>query len=148
MLSFNSIQTSKIDHRGIGMIEALMAVTILSVGIIAIVTLFPLSLKVSRTAEQETIAANLAQAKIEEMFSIGFDNITIGTIEAKHRLATTSTNPFYDYQRQTTSEYVDANLNHSTSTTGMKKISVIMYWTPPQTTVEKNSSYIILISQK
>lgn len=135
-------------NEGISMIEALMAIAVISIGILSVVSLFPLSLKVSRNAEQETIAANLMQAKIEEMFSIGYDNITIGTIEAKHRLSTDPANPFYLYQRQTVSEYVDANLNHSNSATGIKKITVTAYWISPRVNVEKNNSFIILISQK
>jgi len=36
-------------------------------------------------------------------------NITIGTIEAKGRLAADPANPFYYYQRQTEAEYVDSD---------------------------------------
>jgi len=125
-----------------------MAIAILSIGLLIIIRIFPLTAKMSKTAEQSTIAANLAQAKIEEMFALGYDNITIGTLESKHRLGSTIDNPFYQYQRQTITEYVDGNLNHSATETGLKKISVTVYWTSQTTGLERSLPVNVLISQK
>lgn len=136
------------SQRGLSIIEALLAVAVLMIGVLVAINIFPPALKISKNAEQETIAANLAQAKIEEMFSLGYDNISIGTIEAKHRLAASEANPFYFYQRQTTVTYVDSNLNVSGSATGLKKITVTMYWITPHLGVEKNLPVSVLISQK
>ena len=136
------------DNRGISLIEALIAMAILTIGLLSIIRLFPVAMKVSKTAEQSTVAANLAQAKIEEVFSLGYENIPIGTMEAKHRLGTNSDNPFYHYQRQTITEYVDGNLAHSASATGIKKISVTVYWSSPTTGLERSLPVNVLISQK
>lgn len=133
---------------GLSLIEATIAIAVLAVGLLAIIQLFPFSMKVSRTAEQSTVAANLAQAKIEEMFSLGYENIGVGTIEAKHRLSSSPENPFYQYQRQTIVEHVDGNLTTSASTTGMKKISVTVYWQSPSTGLERSLPVNVLISQK
>lgn len=136
------------SNKGISLLEAVMAIAVISIGILSIVTLFPLALRISRNAEQETIATNLMQAKAEELFSLGYDNIPIGTIEAKHRLSTDPNNPFYAYWRQTVSQYVNADLNYSAGATGIKKITITSYWISPRINIEKNDSLIILISQK
>ncbi|MEK7653307.1 MAG: prepilin-type N-terminal cleavage/methylation domain-containing protein [Patescibacteria group bacterium] len=142
MLKFND------KFFGFSLIEALVAVAVLLIGILAVSVAFPLSLKVSQSAEQATIAANLAQAKIEEIFQSGYDNLNIGDIEAKHRLAETSADPFYYYQRETEVEYIDSNLNHSETETGMKKITVTVYWYSSALNAEKNMSLTIIMSRK
>jgi len=118
------------------------------IGILALVNLFPLAFKVNTLAKQSTVATNLAQAKIEEMFYLDYDNISIGTIEAKQRMSTDSDNPFYYYQRETIVEYVDGNLNTSATETGIKKITVNCYWDNALLLTEKNIQLAILISEK
>ena len=125
-----------------------MAITILSIGILTLAKLFPLSLAVSNTAEQTTIAANLAQAEIESIFYTGYDNITTtAMIEIKHRLSNDSQNPFYNYQRQTQAQYVDNNLNTTTTNTGLKKITVTAYWNNRVLNREKSQVFTILINK-
>ncbi len=139
---------SAINKKGITLIETAIAITILLIGIVAAAQIFPLSVKVDKAAEQTTIAADLAQSKIEEIFSQGFENISVGTVEARHRLAVSSTNPFYYYERQTVVDYVDGSLNYSASPTGLKRISTTIYWRNAVTKTEKNTNVKILISQK
>ncbi|MFA5047788.1 MAG: prepilin-type N-terminal cleavage/methylation domain-containing protein [Patescibacteria group bacterium] len=136
------------NHRGISIIEALIAIAILLIGILSIARIFPLATKISRSAEETTIAANLAQNEIETLFSLGYDGLGTGLVEAKHRLATDPSNPFYAYQRQTDVSYVDANLSTSTSDTGLKKVTVTVFWRNPATNNEKSYPMIVLISQK
>jgi len=136
------------DQKGISIIEAMLAVAVLMIGVLVTVNIFPAALKISKNAEQVTIAANLAQAEIETMFSLGYDNIAIGTIEATHRLSASSSNPFYNYQRQTVATYVDGNLANSSSATGLKKVTVTVYWTTPHLGIQKNLPISVLISQR
>ncbi len=136
------------NQNGLTLIEAAITIAVLLIGIIAIVQIFPLAFKVGKTAEEATVAVNLAQAKIEEMFYLDYDNIAIGTIEAKHRLSADSENPFYYYQRQTDAEYVDQNLNTALTDTGLKKITVTVYWYHPVLRYENSEALTILISQK
>jgi len=138
----------KSNKSGISLIEALVSIAIILLIIFAIAQIFPLALKINNHAEQETIAANLAQAKIEESFSLNYENINVGTIEAKHRLATDPANPFYAYQRQTTVEYVDINLSNSATDAGLKLITATVYWQSPAFKSEKNISLKILISRQ
>jgi len=139
---------NEVDQRGVSLIEALLAVAVLMIGVLATINIFPAALKISRTAEQRTIAANLAQAAIEQAFQTGFDNIAVGVIESKHRLSADSANPFYDYQRETTAAYVDGDLNVSVAATGLKKITAIVFWDSAPLGLEKSLPVSILISQK
>ena len=136
------------NHYGISIIEALIAMSILLIGILSIARVFPLATKISRSAEETTIAANLAQGQIESLFSLGYEDIGTGLIETKHRLAADPGNPFYNYQRQTDIRYVDANLSTSTSDTGLKKITVTVFWNNPALNTEKSYPLIMLLSQK
>lgn len=145
MLRFTKIRS---DARGISLLEAMLALMVLTVGILVAVKVFPLSLKISRIAEQETIAANLAQAEIETLFELGYNGITPGVIESKHRLSSDPANPFYNYQRETAAMYVDGNINYSASPTGMIKVSTTVYWITPQSGEEKNLPVALIISEK
>jgi Tfp pilus assembly protein PilV len=138
----------KSNNQGISIIEAVLATAVLAIGILSIITLFPLALKISKGAEQETVAANLAQGKIEEIFSLGYENIATGTLEARHRLSSDPTNPFYNYERQTVSQLVDGNLDNSATDLGLKKITATMYWQTPNLNIAKELPVTILISQK
>ena len=136
------------NQQGLTMLEAAITIAVLLIGILTIVQVFPLSFKLGKTAEQSTVAINLAQAKIEELFYLDYDNIGVGTIETKHQLSDNTDNPFHYYQRQTTVEYVDQNLSYSASETELKKITVMVYWYHPILKYENSQEAIILISKK
>lgn len=133
--------------KGLSIVEAMLAVAVLMIGVSAAMNIFPTALKISRNAEQETIAANLAQAEIESMFQLGYDNIPLGTIEARHRLSSDSSNPFYNFERQTVSAYVDSDLNETASNAGIIKITTTVYWKAPQFNIEKSMPISVIISQ-
>lgn len=137
-----------LNNQGLTLIEALIASVILTVGILSLARLFPTALTLNQTAEKATVATNLAQAKIEEMFYLDYDNIPLGVIESRQRLAEDPENPFYYYERQTVAEYLDAELNHSDSNTGLKKITVTVFWRGSVLAGEKNLALAIIISQK
>jgi len=140
---------SRIKNRqGISLIEALICISLVVIIIVGVVKLFPLAFKLSSDASRVTIATNLAQSKIEECFYNDYDSLTVGELEAKHRLSSDINNPFYAYQRQTTVEYVDSDLNHSDTETGIKKIATIVYWQSPILKSEKKVELRILISKK
>lgn len=135
-------------QRGFTIIEAMIAIAVLTMGILVLVKIFPLALKISRSAEQSTIAMNLAQSKAEELFFLDYDSINIGIIETKSRLSDDPDDPFYQYQRQTIVEYVDSDLQSSVSDTGMKKITIAVFWRHPLLLGEKSVGLETLISHK
>lgn len=141
MLKFN-------NQKGLGLIEVLIAIALVLIGLLSLIQIFPLALNVNSSAEQTTIATNLAQAKIEQLFYLDYENITLGAIEAKSRLAADPNNPFYQYWRQTEVEYVDGNLNQSETETGIKLATVTIFWRNPISHLEKSLVFKIIISKK
>ncbi|MFA6918593.1 MAG: type II secretion system protein [Patescibacteria group bacterium] len=138
------------NQKGISLIEAIVCISLVTLIIITIVKLFPIALKLGSDASRVTIATNLAQAKIEECFYNDYDNLPVSAtpLETKHRLASDPANPFYAYQRATTVEYVDSNLNHSDAETEIKKVNTTVYWQSPILNGEKKVELKILISKK
>lgn len=137
------------NSQGFTIWEVMVALTVLIIGILSLARLFPLALQVSKSAEQNTIAMNLAQAKIEEAAYLGYGNIPVGSFEAKHRLANDPENPFYYYLRETNAYFVNAtDFSTTTIDTGIKKVTTIVYWNSPILSSEKSREVIILISKK
>ncbi|MDD5032471.1 MAG: prepilin-type N-terminal cleavage/methylation domain-containing protein [Patescibacteria group bacterium] len=133
---------------GFSLIEVIVAFTILSVAFIGLVQTFPFGLSINKEAENTTEASYLAQDKIEELNSLGYDNINIGTIEAKHRLSLDPDNYLYNYQRETVVNYVDGNLSEVVSDQGIKKISVTVYYINAVSKTEKSYNITTLVSEK
>lgn len=135
------------NQLGMSLLEVMVSFSILSLTFVALMQSFPLSLAINKTSENAAKAAYLAQAKLEELNSLGYGNISTGTIEAKHRLADNPTDYLYYFQRQTTVSFVDGNLADSASDLGLKKISVTVYYSNALSKVEKEYSTVTLISQ-
>lgn len=129
------------------LIEVMVSFSILILVLIALAQTFPMALTINKTSENAAKASYLAQAKLEELNSLGYDNISTGLVESKHRLSADSANYLYYFQRQTEISYVDANLQTSLADTGLKKISVTVYYTNALSKTEKNYSTITLISR-
>jgi Tfp pilus assembly protein PilV len=131
------------------MIEVVVTIAVIAIGIMALTQLFPTSLTSTKSANHETTAVNLAEAKLEEMMSIPYDEVSIGTIEPKTRLATSSSEWLYNYQRQTVVTYVDGeDLTTSATDTGLKKITTTVYWQNATTDSERSTELHLLIADK
>ena len=129
------------------LLEIMVSLSILVVTFITLMQSFPMALAINKTSENATKASYLAQEKLEELNSLGYNGIAVGAIETKHRLSNTSTDYLYYFQRETMVDYVDSNLQNSVSDTGLKKISVIIYYTNSFLKNEKTYSTVTLISQ-
>jgi len=127
---------------GLTLIEVLLAMSILTIGILAVIQLFPLGLNMSRLNKNETIAINLAQAKMEEIRANSYDDIIN---EDKNRISTNPDNPYYNFKRQTEVTFVNENLETVESDSGLKKITVSIYW--PEQGEEKSISQTSLKHQ-
>ena len=135
------------NQLGMSLLEVMVAFSILTLTFTALMQSFPYSLAINKTSENAAKAAYLAQAKLEELNSLGYGNISTGTIEAKHRLADNPTDYLYYFQRQTAVSFVDGNLADSASDLGLKKISVTVYYSNALSKVEKEYGTVTLISQ-
>lgn len=134
-------------HKGMSLIEVMVSFSILILVFVALAQTFPMAMAINKTSENATKASYLAQAKLEELNSLGYNNLSIGTIEAKHRLSNDAASYLYYFQRQTAVNYLDGNLQASASDTGLKKISVTIYYTDASSKAEKNYNTTTLISQ-
>ena len=136
MLKFN--KQFKEEIGGFSLVEVIVAMSILMIAFIGLVQSFPLGNSVNDSAQKKTSASYLAQEKIENLYSIGYDNIATGTIEAKHRLSSDKSDFLYKYQRETEVNYMDENLNVSSSDTGLKRITTRIYFLNTLTKEEEN----------
>lgn len=110
---------------GFTLVEGLVAATVLLVGILGIIQLFPAGFKATKISKEETIATNIAQAKMEEIISQTYPDIES---EAQTHYNPDPTSPFYNYLTQVDVVYVDSNLNQLGTDTGLKQITVTVTW--------------------
>ncbi|MDO8592161.1 MAG: hypothetical protein Q7R92_00130 [bacterium] len=134
-------------ENGLSLLEIMVSFSILVLVFIALAQSFPLALTINKTSENATKASYLAQAKLEELNSLGYEGIGLGQIEAKHRLADNPADYLYYFQRQADVSYVDGNLQASAADTGLKKITVTIFYTNALSKTEKSYNTITLISQ-
>lgn len=130
------------------LIETMVALLIFMVAFISLIQSFPFSQNIVKTAENSTKAAYLAQNELEQLLALSYDNIPVGTVEAKQRLADDSTDYLYYFQRQTTVSYLNSDWQSSVSDTGMKKISVTVYYSNSISKIENSYSISALASQR
>ena len=121
---------------GISLIEILIALAVLIVGAICIITFFPLGLESVKRSEHETIAVNLAQAKIEEIISTSYFDVSTGEI-AEPSLSSIDSD-FSGYSRTTLTYFVDSDLNISEQDLGLKKVDVTVSWFDNNATTSVN----------
>ncbi len=139
----------QVKHQnGLSLIEIIVAFTVLAVAYIGLVQSFPFGLSINKAAESATIASYLAQDKIEELHSMGYDNIITGIIEEKHRLSDDPANYLYNFQRQTEVNCIDSDLLDSVVDTGMKKISATIYYTNAISKTETSYNITTMISRR
>lgn len=145
MLSSNLLK--KYNRKGMSLLEVMVSFSILILVFVSLAQSFPLALTINKTAENATKASYLAQDKLEELNSLGYNNIGIGTVEAKHRLSLNQANYLYYFQRETIINYVDGDLQNTAVDTGLKKISLTIYYGNSLSKTEKSYSTYTLINQ-
>lgn len=129
------------------LLEVMVSFSILVVAFMSLAQAFPFSMSINKSAENATKAAYLAQMKIEELNSGGYDSAGIGAVESKHRLSDDTANYLYYFQRQTIISYVDENLQASANDLGLKKIVVTIYYASDLLKTEKTYLTYSLMSR-
>ncbi|MFA6410364.1 MAG: prepilin-type N-terminal cleavage/methylation domain-containing protein [Candidatus Buchananbacteria bacterium] len=131
------------QKKGFSLIEATVSIMILAIGLLAVMNFFPFAIKIFSDSQNQTIASNIALAKIEELRSLNYDQITVGTIETKQRISNDPSSYLYDYWRETTVQTIDSNFSNSATDLGLKKITVKVFWDSP---ISKNEKFIQILS--
>jgi prepilin-type N-terminal cleavage/methylation domain-containing protein len=130
---------------GFTLIEIMVAIFILTLGVLAVLAMFPYGLRIMNASNMSTKAVELAQGKIEEVISISYQSINISdTIE------NSLPSPFEAFKRETIITYVDpsSGLSQTDSDKGVKKIRVIVFWKSGLVLSQKNIEVSTLISQR
>jgi prepilin-type N-terminal cleavage/methylation domain-containing protein len=123
--------------KGFTLTELMIAIFILSLGIYAVILMFPLGIRMIKFSQMATQAFELAQKKMEETISNSYSSIPVGTVSENPLPA-----PFNAFRRETIVAYVDPNSNLSETSIDkdIKKITVKVYWKSLLTMTEKKCS--------
>lgn len=137
-----------ISQKGFTLIEAMIAIFIITIGIVGVLQMFPLSIQTAKMAEMSTIAAQLAQEKMEEIisFSNSYDSIATGT-------ATTTELDIYTRVTKITCvapnlQEVRCNYSPIGNPNPIKKVEVTVYWKSPLGVTKKSLKIATLISKR
>ncbi len=128
------------------LIELIIAIFILSIGISAILTMFPLGIQIARSSKMAAVAVYLGEAKIEEIIYMPYEGISIGTFNEP-----SLPSPFTAYERETRVSYVDptsSDLLEVGTDLGIKKIKVTVSWDSPLKITDESIELLTLISKK
>ncbi len=132
------------------LIELIIAIFILALGITAVLTIFPLGIQIVRFSKMTTTATHLGGAKIEEIISKPYNEISIGVTTEPALLP-----PFNDYERVTVVSCVNSNLQEVTcdydlnnDPNPIKRIEVTVSWKSSLGITERSIELLTLISKK
>jgi prepilin-type N-terminal cleavage/methylation domain-containing protein len=102
------------------LIEITIALLILAVGLVGVLTLFPIGFKAAGRAGDLTVATFLAQQKLEEGKRLGYDGVDVGYDTANAKVS--FGNPYSDYQYEVSV--------HDTEPPepDLKQVDVTVYW--------------------
>ncbi len=145
MFKFNKLFLG--ERPAFSLIEVVVAISILTVTFIGLMQTFPYGTAINTSARQKTVASYLAQERIEELYSRGYDNIATGTVESKQRLSSDPSSYLYNYQRETEVQNLDENFNSTSSDSGLKRIRSRIFYTQGLTGEEETTEVNTLISK-
>jgi len=127
------------SQKGFSLAEAILAMFVLLIGVLAVLQLFPAGIKLSAASRYKTIAANVAQAKMEEIYSLPYDELISTRISdgSPQRINTDPTSPYYGksqydrFKRSVTVQSINGQLTPvaDAQDDDMTQIIVRVYWT-------------------
>jgi len=119
----------KQNKRGFTLIEAVIALTIFVIGILAVLQFLPMSTKLAARARLKSQAVFLTQGKVEEYLAKSYLELETGVVEIRASQVSDTTSQLYRFETEVEISYVDEDLNEVAEEQGMKKIKVTTYWT-------------------
>lgn len=130
---------------GFTLVELLIAIFILTMGILGILAIFPMASKVEKDNRMLTIAIQLGQEKMEETLSQYYSEISVGAVVEGY--GTITSFPFH--KRLIRIGYYDP-LNYATTDTdlGIKKIEMTISWRSSLGASEKNINIASITSKR
>lgn len=104
---------------GFTIIEALIAVTVLTVGFVSVIQIFPGVIGLNSRSKDLTIASHLAEMKLEEFIATPYTQLTIGT---------QPTNPIAFNDEGFNKYKWQVEITKPPELTDIKQIEVTVYW--------------------
>lgn len=113
---------------GFTLIEAIIALTILVIGILAVLTFLPGATKMAIVARHQTQAAFLAQGKMEEYLAKSYAELETGIVEPRAPMVSDTGSQLYYFETEVEIIHIDGDFQMVAEDEGMKKIEVTTYW--------------------
>jgi len=115
--------------RGFTIIEVIVAITVLTVGVLGIAVFFSLSLKATNYANHTTTASNLVQGVVDTELAKSYNELLPGT-GTRVAFSTDPASPYHIYYETVNITLIDQNLaTVNAPGVGLKKIDVTIDWT-------------------
>lgn len=115
----------KMIKKGFTLVEVVVAIGVLTIGVLGVSGFFAYSSKISRSSSNTSIASNLTSGLIDEEIAKSYEELAPGN-GAKVKISTDPANPFYNFSKQINISLIDSNLAASATDLGLKKIDVIV----------------------
>jgi len=125
-------------NKGFTILETMVAILVLTIGITAVLQLFPLCSSIQKSNEMENQAIFLAQEKMEQEIFKTYENIQIGTI-----IENPVYSPYERFIRET-----NISLEETGPDSGLKKIEVIVRWDSVLRLKQGNISIVNLVAER
>lgn len=109
------------------LVEVVVAIGVLAIGVLGVASFFAYSTRITRSASNTSVGANLASGVLDEENAKSYDELSPGT-GTKDRFSTNQTDPFYKFQKQINITLIDSNLADSPTDLGLKKIDVFIFY--------------------
>ncbi len=126
-------------RRGFTFVELLIALSLFSVGMLSILQIFPINRRLLNQSSYQTDAAFLAEEQMETLRSLAYSALTAGTYEAKATVPNSTGTVYSLFQRSTTIDYINSSYAVSGTDTGLKRLTVTVYWSEGSV----NRSYVL-----
>lgn len=134
------------NKSGFTLIETMVAIFVLTIGILAIIQAFPLGTNIQKSSQMQTVALELSQSKMEEIISKSYKEILINIENEPYGFDPN----FAALRRETSVNYFDPNNPEIVpdEDLGIKKIEVKVFWHSPLVLTEKNVVLATFISKR
>ena len=126
------------------LMEAMVALAIFGAFTSLMIVSFPVTLRIIGSGNQMTVAANLMQAKVEQLRSVAYADLGIGTYESNVRADADPASPYYNFTHTVTADYMDDSLNVAASDTGLKRVTLTTTWFDPLRGTQSKSVYTMV----
>lgn len=131
---------------GFTLMEAMVALAIFAAFTSLMIVSFPVALRAISSGNQLTVGANLMQAKVEQLRSVAYGDLTVGTYQSNVHADPDPASPYYGFTHTVTVDRVDDNLNVSASETGLKRVQLTTTWFDPLRGTQSKSMYTFVTS--